>query len=54
MVPHMLKSQDDFIKLENLGASTTQGMIMTLIIPLGFMLIFSISMNKVWSVYNTA
>jgi hypothetical protein len=47
-----MKSQDEYESILSLGKSAMNGMLLTLIIPFCFMIFMSVSMNKVWSLYN--
>ena len=50
-IPSQAKSEEDFKQIESLGGSASMSMIVTLVIPFGFMLFMSMSMNRVWSLY---
>ena len=47
----MAKSENEALTLLSLGENTKNSMLLTLIIPFGFMLFMSVSMNRVWSLY---
>ena len=49
-LPSMIDSSDR-PKLLQLGEYSKNSMLLTLFIPLGFLLIFSTSMDSVWSMY---
>ena len=47
-----MKSEEDFNAISEIGNSVQSGMIITLVIPFGFMIFMSVSMNRVWALYN--
>jgi hypothetical protein len=49
----LVASDDEFAFIKSLGGSAANGMILTLIIPICFMFCMTISMDRVWSLYNT-
>ena len=51
-VPFQLGSQEEFKSIVSLGNSAFNGLLISLIIPFCFMIFMSVSMNKVWSLYN--
>lgn len=51
-VPNQMASEEDFIEISGLGSGAESGMIFTLVVPLAFMLFMSVSMNRVWALYN--
>ena len=51
VLPSLAKSESEAYALLSLGENTKNSMLLTLIIPFGFMLFMSVSMNRVWSLY---
>ena len=51
-VPSQMASEEDFIEISGLGSGAESGMIFTLVVPLAFMVFMSVSMNRVWALYN--
>ena len=51
-LPKQSKSDSDFKNIQNIGSSAKGSMLLTLIIPLCFMLFVSVSMDRVWGLYN--
>mmetsp|Transcript_2427 Transcript_2427/g.3710 ORF Transcript_2427/g.3710 Transcript_2427/m.3710 type:complete len:159 (-) Transcript_2427:1666-2142(-) len=51
-VPQQAGSEEDFEEITSMGSSTQSSMLLTLIIPFAFMVFMSVSMNRVWGLYN--
>jgi hypothetical protein len=51
-IPPQMRSQEEFEYVESIGQNIVNGMLLTLVIPLVFNIFMSVSMNKVWSLYN--
>ena len=51
-IPTQAASEDDFKAVQSLGDSASGSMLFTLLVPFGFMLFMSMSMNRVWGMYN--
>ena len=51
VVPSQMKSASEFSSINSIGSSASNSMIFTLVIPFGFMIFMSVSMNRVWSMY---
>ena len=51
VLPSMSKDDKEANTLLNVGESTKNSMLLTLIIPFVFMLFMSVSMDRVWSLY---
>ena len=51
-LPKQSKSDADFKNIQNMGNSAKGSMLLTLIVPLCFTLFMSVSMNRVWGLYN--
>ena len=51
-VPKQMASEEDFEQVTGLGAGAENSMIFTLVVPFAFMVIMSVSMHRVWALYN--
>ena len=51
-IPKQSKSEADYKNIQNMGNSAKGSMLLTLIVPLCFTLFMSVSMNRVWGLYN--
>ena len=51
-VPKQMASEEDYEIVWGLGSGAENGMIFTLVVPFLFMIIMSVSMNRVWALYN--
>ena len=51
-VPPQVASLEDFQQIVSMGSGASNSMLFTLIVPFCFMLFMSVSMNRVWSIYN--
>jgi hypothetical protein len=51
-VPPQMASAEDFEQVSTMGSAASNSMIMTLVIPLCFMVFMSASLDRVWSLYN--
>jgi hypothetical protein len=51
-VPAQMASEADFIQIQSMGSSSSNALLLTLIVPFCFMIFMSFSMNKVWVLYN--
>ena len=47
-----MASEDEFKSIQSLGEGAQNSMIFTLIVPFCFMVFMSVSMNRVWALYN--
>ena len=51
-VPFMASSKEDAQSIDSIGNSAQNSMILTLVIPFVFMCFMSMSMKRVWLLYN--
>lgn len=51
-VPKQMASEEDYEIVSGLGSGAENGMIFTLVVPFLFMIFMSVSMNRVWALYN--
>jgi hypothetical protein len=51
-VPKQMASEEDYETVSGLGSGAENGMIFTLVVPFLFMIVMSVSMNRVWALYN--
>ena len=52
-VPSQVLSDEDLQIMQQIASSASKSMIFTLVIPFCFMIFMSISIERVWSLYNT-
>ena len=50
-MPSLAKSDEEAAMIMNIGSSTKDSMMLTLVIPFIFMIFMTLSMNRVWSLY---
>jgi hypothetical protein len=51
-IPALAASEEDYQEILSLGDSASKSMLLTLVVPLLFMVFMSVSMERVWAVYN--
>ena len=52
LVPALAASEEDYKEFLSMGDSASKSMMLTLVVPLCFMVFMSVSMERVWAVYN--
>jgi hypothetical protein len=51
-IPALMGSQEDYEQMLQIGVGASSSLLMSLIIPFIFMIFASVSMNRVWALYN--
>ena len=51
-MPAQAESEEAFKQMEAMGAGAEEGMLFTLIVPFCFMVFMSVSLDRVWGLYN--
>jgi hypothetical protein len=51
-VPRQMANEDDYQFVSSIGTGASNGMVFTLVLPFAFMVLMSVSMNRVWALYN--
>lgn len=51
-VPKQMANEDDYQFVSTIGTGAQSGMVFTLVLPFAFMVLMSVSMNRVWALYN--
>ena len=52
MVLSLAASEEDYQEILSMGDSASKSMLLTLVVPRFFMVFMSVSMERVWAVYN--
>ena len=52
MIPALAASEEDYQEILSMRDSASKSMLLTLVVPLCFMVFMSVSMERVWAVYN--
>ena len=53
LVPIQFSSKDEEQKVDSMAGAAESSMIFSLVVPLAFMVFMSVSINRVWGMYNS-